>query len=135
MNYVLNNDLDVLFCCMKIIIHIPITQFERPLALDVAKYSYEICILRHGVKYRALVRQQRLRRVELLDESPVQHHDSVVVENGVESVGDGQNSAVGKLLPDRGLDEVVRLQVDGRRRLVQYEHLRLPVENSPVPVC
>ena len=54
-------------------------------------------------------------------------------QNGVESVRDGQDRAVGKFLPDGGLDEVVGLQVDGRRRLVQYEHFRLPGECSTVP--
>ena len=35
----------------------------------------------------------------------------------------GEDCAALKLLPDGGLDEVVGLQVNGRRRLVQYEHL------------
>ena len=48
-------------------------------------------------------------------------------------VSDGEDCAAFELLPDGGLDEVVGLQVDGRRRLVQYEHFRLPGECSTVP--
>ena len=35
----------------------------------------------------------------------------------------GEDCAALKLLPDGGLDEVVGLQVNGRRGLVQYKHL------------
>lgn len=38
-------------------------------------------------------------------------------------VCDGEYGAAVELLPDGGLDEVVRLQVNGRRGLVQDEHL------------
>ena len=38
-------------------------------------------------------------------------------------VSDGEDCAAFELLPDGGLDEVVRLQVNGRRGLVQDEHL------------
>ena len=38
-------------------------------------------------------------------------------------VCDGEDCASLELLPDGGLDQVVRLQVDGRRGLVENEHL------------
>ncbi len=49
----------------------------------------------------------------------------VAVEDGVEPVRDREDGAVSELLADRVLDELVRLQVDGGRRLVQNQNLRL----------
>ena len=41
-------------------------------------------------------------------------------------MGDGDDCAVLELRPDGGLDEVVCLQVDGGRGLVQDYHLGVP---------
>ena len=69
---------------------------------------------------------QKLSRLVKLPELPlVEDHDPVVVHDGVESVGDGEDAAPGELLPDRGLDKVVRLQVHGCRGLVQNQNLNL----------
>lgn len=53
-----------------------------------------------------------------------------VVHDGVEPVRYGEDSAVLKLGADGGLDEVVGLQVDGSRGLVQDEDPGLPQEGS-----
>ena len=57
-------------------------------SFDVAKYSDEMIQIDiffcHGVKYRVLVREQWMRRVELPDESLIHHHYLVVVKNGAE---------------------------------------------------
>ena len=52
--------------------------------------------------------QQFIRSVILLELSLVEHHDPVVVHDGVEPVGDGQDAAVGELLPDGRLDQIIR---------------------------
>ena len=49
-----------------------------------------------------------------------------VVHDGVESVSDGQDSAVLKLGADGGLDQVVHLQVHSSCGLVQNQDLGLP---------
>ena len=74
--------------------------------------------------------QQFIRSVILLELSLVEHHDPVVVHDGVEPVGDGQDAAVGELLPDRGLDQVVSFQVDRSGCLVKNQHPGFP-EESP----
>ena len=53
-----------------------------------------------------------------------------VVHDSVESVSDGEDGAVLKLCPDGGLDEVVRLQVDGSRGLIQNQDPRLPQQST-----
>ena len=55
------------------------THFDHACPSDWAKNSDEIGVPCHGVKYRVLVGEQRLRRVELPDEPPIQHHYPVVV--------------------------------------------------------
>ncbi len=80
------------------------------------------------MKYGGVVVEEVLRGVKLPDLPLVQHHDLVVVEDRVEPVGDGQHRTTLELLPDGGLDEVVRLQVDGGSGLVQDEHLGLAQE-------
>ena len=55
----------------------------------------------------------------------VGHYSRVIVEDGVEAVCDGDDSAVGKLGADCLLDEVISLQVDSSRSLVQYQDLGL----------
>ena len=67
--------------------------------------------------------QQFIRSVILLELSLVEHHDPVVVHDGVEPVGDGEDRAVRELPPDGGLHQVVRLKVHSRRGLVQYQNL------------
>ena len=67
--------------------------------------------------------QQVGGRVVLPELPLVEHHDPVVVEDGVEPVGDGQHAAPRKLLPDGRLDQVVCLKVHRRRGLVQDKHL------------
>src|SRR6218665_422341 len=53
-----------------------------------------------------------------------------IVHDCVESVGYRQNRATGKLFTNRRLDETIRLQVDGRSRLVQHQDLRLAQNGS-----
>lgn len=61
--------------------------------------------------------------------SPGQHHDAVGRQDGVESVGDGQRGAVLERVPDRLLDQEVRLRVHGGRGLIQNQHLD---QNRPI---
>ena len=69
--------------------------------------------------------QQFIRSVILLELSLVEHHDPVVVHDGVEPVGDGQDAAVGELLPDGRLDQIIRLQVNCCCSLVQNQNLKI----------
>ncbi len=85
-------------------------------------------LLDHPVEDGLLVRDELRRRVELFDLPRVEHHHPRAVHDGVEPVGDGQHGAVGKLLPDGGLDEVVGLHVDGGGGLVEHEQLGLSEE-------
>ena len=64
------------------------------------------------------------RTVVLLELALVEDHDPVVVHDGVESVGDGEDAAPGKLLPDGRLDEVISLQVNSRGGLIQDQNLK-----------
>ena len=43
----------------------------------------------------------------------------VVIKDRVESMGDCYDGALVELRPNRLLNEIVRLEIDGRRRLVQ----------------
>ena len=69
--------------------------------------------------------QQFDRRVKLPQLPLVEDHDPVVVHDGVQSVGDGEDAAPGELLPDGGLDQVVSLQVHGCCGLVQDQDLNM----------
>ena len=62
----------------------------------------------HGVKDGALVVQQLGRGVKLGYLALVHNHYAVVVKDGVEPVGNGQDGAAFELLPDRALDKLVR---------------------------
>lgn len=53
-----------------------------------------------------------------------------VIHNSVESVCDGEDGAVFKLTPDRGLDEVIRLQVNSSCSFIQDEDPGLPQQSS-----
>lgn len=52
------------------------------------------------------------------------------VHDAVQAVGNGEDSTVGKLLADGGLNQVVRLQVDGGCGLVQDQYARFPQQSS-----
>ena len=66
-----------------------------------------------------------MRFVKLPQLPLVEDHDPVVVHDGVEPVGDGEDAAPGELLPDGGLDQVVSLQVHGCCGLVQNQNLNM----------
>lgn len=53
----------------------------------------------------------------------VHDEDAVRVHHSVDPVGDGEHGAVPKGLLDGGLDQSVRLGIDGRRRLIQEYNL------------
>ena len=57
---------------------------------------------------------------------PYQDEYLCAVEDGLEAVGDGEDGALCEGHADGRLDEVVRLQVHRRRRLVQHQDLGLP---------
>ena len=93
---------------------------------------------------------QLFRRVHLSYVPIFENQDPVVVQHRVQTVGDGDNCAeterervsqfelislinllpAVEFLPDSSLNEIVRLQVDGRGCLIQDEDLGLP-EESP----
>ena len=60
----------------------------------------------------------------------ISHFSPCVVHDCVESVGDCENCALLKLHPDGALDEVICLQVHGRRGLVQNQDLGLPEQGA-----
>ena len=63
--------------------------------------------------------KQLLRRAELDDLAPLQDDDAVAVDDSVDSVRNGDDGAVGEeVAAQRLLQQRVRLDVDGRRRLV-----------------
>ena len=51
----------------------------------------------------SLISQQISGVIEFFDSSLIQHHDLGVIENRVDSMGDGDDGARGKLLANRGL--------------------------------
>lgn len=53
----------------------------------------------------------------------VHDEDAVCVHHSVDPVGDGEHGAVLKGLLDGGLDQSIRLGIDGRRRLIQEYNL------------
>lgn len=53
----------------------------------------------------------------------VHDEDAVCVHHSVDPVGDGEHGAVPKGLLDGGLDQSIRLSIDGRRRLIQEYNL------------
>ena len=77
----------------------------------------------HPVKDRFGVSKKLLRWGKLNQAALVEDHDPVVVHDGVESVGDGEDAAPGKLLPDGRLNEVISLQVNSRGGLIQDQNL------------
>ena len=54
----------------------------------------------------------------------------VIVHNGIQSMGDSDNSAVCKLCSDRFLDEVIRLKVNSGCGLIQNKDLGFTKESS-----
>ena len=60
----------------------------------------------------------------------VHRHSQVIVHDCVESVSDGDDSAVGKLGADGLLDEVVSLQVHSSGGFIKHQDLGLTEEGS-----
>ena len=88
-----------------------------------------------------VVSHQSLRGVELDDFSGVQNHDLGAVHDGVEPVSDGQHRALGKLLPDGGLEKnqfpIVPLS-SSRFRAFKTDLSELPVRQMrvhPLGIC
>ena len=67
-----------------------------------------------------------MRRPQLHDISLVEDKDLIRSGDCVESVGDDHDGAVFELLFDGRLDQSVRLDVNGRCRLVQQQNLVAP---------
>lgn len=67
----------------------------------------------------------------------VHDKDAVCVDHGVDPVGDGEHGAVPEGLLDGGLDQSVRLGIDGRRGLVQEDNLSTGglVSNKAAHLC
>ena len=70
------------------------------------------------------------RRIVLLDLSVSEHENTVVVNNGIKPVRDGENGAVAKLLFDGFLYQSVGVMVHRARRLVEEEDARRPQKRS-----
>ena len=68
--------------------------------------------------------------VELHQLALVEDHDVVIVHDGVQPVGDGQDGGVLELSPDGLLDQVISLEVHSSRGFIQDEDLGLP-EQGP----
>ena len=68
--------------------------------------------------------QQNEGRRELHDHARVHDQNLVRFHDRIETMGDGQHGQVLEVVLDGLLDELVRLEVDGRGRLVQHEDLR-----------
>ena len=60
--------------------------------------------------------------VKLHNPSLVHDQHSVGIDDGVDAVGNGEHRAVAELSANGLLDECVRVEVDGRRRLVQHQN-------------
>ena len=54
----------------------------------------------------------------------------IIVHNGIQPVGDGEDSAVRKLYSDGFLDEVIRLKVNSSCGFIQYKDLGFTEESS-----
>lgn len=67
----------------------------------------EPCIFNHRIEYRILIFQKFVGGVELSDDALVHDDDPVVVQDGVQPVGDGQHGAALELLADRTLNKLV----------------------------
>ena len=65
--------------------------------------------------------QQPVRRVILDNLTLIQNHDSVIVDDGVESVSNGNHSAVSKLSSDDALYEVVSFKVNIGSDLIKQQ--------------
>ena len=59
-----------------------------------------------------------------------EHKSPVIIENGVESVSNGEHSAALELSPDGLLDMIVCGHVHGRRSFVQHQNAGLPEQRS-----
>lgn len=104
----------------------------------------------HRVEETSAVGHQRLGRVTLADPAILENNDTkwgewkcniiegenaaavlpVVVHDGVETVGNGDDGGASELLSNGPLDECVRVHVDGGSRFVQHQHLRLAQQCS-----
>ena len=88
-----------------------------------------------------VVSHQSLRGVELDDFSGVQNHDLGAVHDGVEPVSDGQHRALGKLLPDGGLEKnqfPIVPPSSSRFRVLKRDLSELPVSqirDNPLGSC
>jgi hypothetical protein len=84
----------------------------------------------HHFFEKSFPQQQLIWCTFLHDRTFVHHYDFIVVSHGVEAVGDGDDRGVLELLPDALLDEVVRLHVHVRCRLVHYQET-VPPQQRP----
>ena len=109
--------------------------------------------LTHRPELGALGGEQRAGGVQLRDRAVPEHQHAVIVQHRVQTVGDRHDRAGGEkyfknvqkifealvfsvhspsleLCPDGLLDEVVGLEVDGGRGLVQHQDLGLPQQRA-----
>mmetsp|Transcript_9688 Transcript_9688/g.24848 ORF Transcript_9688/g.24848 Transcript_9688/m.24848 type:complete len:296 (-) Transcript_9688:710-1597(-) len=77
-----------------------------------------------GCEEGVVVLQQVVGRVVLSDGTAVHDGDAVVVDDGVEAVGDGEDGARVELRADGRLDQVVGGEVDGGGGLVHEDEAR-----------
>lgn len=82
------------------------------------------------VEEGALPLDELVGRAHFDDPALLHDDDLVVVRNGVEAVGDGDDGGVAELLLDGGLDEAVSLHVHVRGRLVEHQEL-VPAQERP----
>lgn len=83
---------------------------------------YKAGFVGHGIKYRVLVCKQVLRRVEFGNNALVKDQNSVRVHHSVDSVGDGQDRAVGKRASDCALDDSIGFNVNCCSSFIEYQN-------------
>ena len=75
-------------------------------------------------KHAGGIGQQILGRIEFGNAAIVQHHDTIVIDDGVESVGNREHGAILKGRTNRRLNDGIGGVVHIGRRFVQNQHLR-----------
>ena len=87
-------------------------------------------ILGQCVEVGFLFAQQFHGMIKFADGALVEDEHSVVVEDGVETMSDGEDGDVDERLSNRLLNHGICLQIHRCRGFIQHHHLRISVEND-----
>ena len=132
----LSNNQDSQNIQKRVLTHTPNTQFKHTTSTSLAPYLLSLLIVTSLVsvpqssEHAGRIAEERVGTVELHHVTLVQHHDAVAIDDRIQPVSNRQHRTVLEAHTHQALDQLIRLVVDTRRRLVQHQDLGLAEQRA-----